>query len=1347
MKNFAGHFFLAVICALALLIAVPAAWGQAATSLRGTITDPSGAAIPNAAVRLTNTGTNLQRATTSDAQGNYVFLQVLPGTYTLGVQAAGFARYRQTGIQLLVNLPATVDVKMKIGQSAETVTVTEQAPVINSTDASEGNTMGEVQIEQLPIEARDIVQLLNLQPGVVYTSDRTDVDTTMDTRSGAVNGERSDQNNVNLDGVDDNEQATGGAFQSVLPVPMMSVQEFRVSTSNYGISQGRSAGGQVELVTKGGTNNFHGNAYEFNRSGIGEANDWFIKSAEATSGQPNVPLHLVRNVYGGDLGGPVKKDRLFFFLNYEGHRLATGASTVREIPTASLRDGVIEYVCADPTKCTGGTVTGLSGTNYAVPAGDYALNAQQITQMDPLGIGPSQVALQYFNTYPLPNDTSVGDGLNFSGYRFSSPEFERDQWLVGRVDYKLNSSGTQTLFWRGSGRDDVAPGAQFLPGTAPEVTTLDRSKGMVIGYTALLKSDLVNNFRYGLTRQSINNQGSSNQPWITIRNLDQGIYYGSSFTLPTHDFVDDLSWNKGNHSFTFGTDIHIIRDASSNFGTSFSYAIANASWLNTAAIANTSSPFSPDNSTVCNGGSCPAVDSSFGNSYDFPLMGMLGIVSEINAQYNYHLNPNATGTPLNQGAPVLRHWASDEYDLYAGDSWKVRSNLTVNYGLRWELMSPVWETNGQQVAPTVGLQQWFATRYQDMQKGIVDNAIPLLQFGVAGPSYGKPGYYSWQKKNFAPRVSVAWSPQPQGGWLTKLFGGSGQSVIRAGFGVYNDHFGQELAMSFDQNGAFGLSTNIGNPAGVESVGDCGPPKCSIAPRVESVTGQGFVPNFNTIPTVDVSGSQVYAAAPPAQFPEVPPSTLDTGGFCICWGVDSSLRTPYSYAIDFSYERQFGRNNSLEVAYVGHLGRHLLVQEDVAQPMNLTDPKSGVTYYQAAQALAKLYKNGVTDETFTDAALGSTAAYWQDMIQPLQPGGAYGIGTSNAVGGGCVNSNDATPPTATSDAALAIFDLWCTFNNNETSALATLDAYGGLPDANLSGVSYTANGGPYTFFSSQYSSLYAWRTLSNSNYNALQVTFKRQMSQGLLLNLNYTYSKSIDLASDAERIVPWGGFGTGQIINAWNPNQLRAVSDFDLRHQFNANWVWQVPVGTGRRFGNGMGKGLDAIVGGWQISGLMRWTSGFPVNISNGYDWPTNWQLGGQADLSGSAIPLGRTLTNSATLQPCASFAPGCIYNMFSNQPAGFAAFAHNLVGESGVRNAIRGDGYASTDLGLSKTWVMPWSDHQNLEFEWNVFNVGNQIRFDGQSAFPEVDQSTNFGNYDHLLTNPRVMQFGLMYSF
>jgi len=1331
VKQIVNLSFLIVVSVFTLCLSPNAAWAQASTSLRGTITDPSGGAIPNASVRLVNADTNLTRTTASDAQGNYVFPEVQPGNYSLTVEVPGFARYQQTGIQLLVNLPATVNVKMKIGQSQETVTVTEQAPVINSTDASEGNTMGQLQLEQLPIEARDIVQLLSLQPGVVYTSDRTDLDTSVDTRSGAVNGEHSDQSNVNLDGVDDNQQATGQAFQSVLPVPIESVQEFRVTTSNYGADQGRSAGAQVALVTKSGTNNFHGSLYEFNRNRLGEANDYFIKSAEATDGLPNKALQLVRNVFGADLGGPIQRDRLFFFLNYEGHRVAQQDSAVREIPTASLRDGAIMYLCdqggtgapLDPRCAAPSTVQGLSGKTYNVPADYYALSPSQLKAMDPLGLGPDPASIAYFNQYPLPNDQSVGDDYNYSGYRFAAPAGERDDWLVGRIDYKLTANGNQQLFFRGSGANDHQNQDPFLPNipsgselpAGPEHIVLDRSKGFVLGYTSILRSNLVNNFHYGLTRQSLNTTGDSDQAWVFVRGLDQGVTYGDAFTLPVHDFVDDLSWTKGNHSFNFGTDVRLIRSASTNLNSSFSYATANSEWNNTSGFAgHASSAFNPPSGT-CDGTPCPAVDPSFYVSYDWPLIGMLGMVTEVNAQTNFQLGSGGAATTLAQGAPINRHFSTDEYDFYVQDSWKLRPNLTFNYGLRYELMSPVGEVDGQEVMPNVPLGQWFNQRGLNALQGIPSSASPNISFDVAGPAYGRASYYPWQTKNFAPRVGFAWSPEPSSGLLQKLVGTGGESSIRAGFGMYYDVFGYELVQTYDQNGSFGLLSDLSNPAGVET------DACS--PRLATFSGP------NAIPLNDLCGNQMYIPTATPTFPDQFP----LGNFCICWGVDNNLKTPYSYALDLSYERQIKRNMSVEFAYVGHLGHRILAQDDLAMPLNLVDPKSKVTYFQAAQALAKQYENGVTDETFNESALGSTAAYWKDMVAPLEPGGAYVIGANpNAPLGGCYNANDLTPPTSTTDPVLAAFDLFCSGIYNETTPLSIWDLYG-IPDANLSNVVYYPTPGQYTYFDNQFSSLYAWRTMAPSWYHGLQVTLKQEFSHGLQFDFNYTYSHAIDLASDAERIGTWGGEDSW-ITNAWDPRQGIGPADFDLRHQLNANWVWQLPFGAGRAIGTDMGKAADALVGGWQISGLARWSSGFPVTVDNGGVYPTDWQLEGHAALTGSPVVQAKTVVDGYV-------------NMFPNPTEAYAGFRHDLPGESGVRNPIRGDGYAGVDLGLAKTWKMPYNDQHSLEFTWNVFNVPNLTRFDVETASLVYDEANTFGRYTHLLTNPRVMQFGLRYAF
>jgi hypothetical protein len=244
-----------------------------------------------------------------------------------------------------------------------------------------------------------------------------------------------------------------------------------------------------------------------------------------------------------------------------------------------------------------------------------------------------------------------------------------------------------------------------------------------------------------------------------------------------------------------------------------------------------------------------------------------------------------------------------------------------------------------------------------------------------------------------------------------------------------------------------------------------------------------------------------------------------------------------------------------------------------------------------------------------------------------------------------------------------------------------------------------------------------------------------MSQGLQFDFNYTYSKSIDLASDAERVDAWGAL-SGNIINSWFPNQLRAVSDFDTTHQFNLNWVAELPFGRGRLLGHNSHGAVEALIGGWQLSGLARWTSGFPVSISNGAIWPTNWQLGGEAVQTGP-VQTGVFRNPDGTV------------NIFKDPQGatGIDAFRHDIPGESGMRNTLRGPGYAGLDARLSKRWIMPYAEGHSLEFQWQVFNVLNLTRFDVQTLVTGIDAGPSFGNFQGLLTNPRVMEFGLRYEF
>lgn len=1274
-------------------------WGQATTSLRGTVTDPAGAAVPNASVTLTNTATNVPRSTTSNATGAYTFASVLPGTYALKVQANGFEAYAQTGVLLQVNLPATVNVQLQVGATTQTVEVKGQAPLLNQTNATMGQTMGTTAIENLPITQENTVLLLSLQSGVEYNGDKILQDS-YDTRAGAVNGERGDQNNITLDGVSNNNEFAGYAFNGILPTTPFSVQEFRVTTSNYGATEGRSAGAQIAMVTKGGTNQFHGSLYEFNRNTLGEANDYFLKSSEAATGSANIPEHLVWNNYGGTVGGPILKNRFFFFFNYEGHRQSVGQSVERAIPSSTLRDGIIEYGCATASQCPGGNVTGISGHSYAIPAGMYALNATQLAQMDPLHIGPSPVMLRYFNTFPQPNDVNYGDKPNFAGYRFAAPTLEKDNWYIGRLDYKLTENGNHTLFFRGEGIDDSNAGAPFLPGEVPEATTKDLAKGFVAGYTGVFGPQWVNSFRYGLTRDSFGSNGNSDLPWVFVRDLDQGVNYSNGDTAPVHNIADTVSWMKdisggpfkGSHNFQFGLNFLLSRLNSWSTQDSFSDALTNSDWTVQGGFANKNDPFNPD--FACPGPSCyPAVAADFDHSYDFPMAGLLGMASEVDAVYNYAVErPVVTGAPLAQGNPVYRHWAVDDYNLFFEDTWQARRSLSITYGINYQLMTPMTETAGQQVSPSINMGTWFNERATDMAQGIPNNKVnggQLIAFAPSGSVFDEPGLYSTQTRNFAPRIGFAWTPEATGGFLGRLFGND-KTVIRAGFGMYYDNFGPELATQYSAGGEFGLSTTLSNPASTETI--------QCAPRV---TG------MNVIPTTDNCGSRVMIPPPASTFPVVYPQ----GSEAIAGGIDQSLQTPYSYAMDLSVERQLPGNMTLDVAYVGHLGHRLLAYDDVAEPMNLTDPKSKIDYFTAAKQLATMWRNNVP-ESGVDAAIGPTAAYWKDMLIPQ---GSYTL----------CSSPSGQPPLTTTDLIQAVYDLYgpgCD-QYNETSALYLLDVVG-FPTHPVTGLN--------SFYDGQYSSLWDWRSMGWSNYNSLQVSLHKQMSHGLLFGANYTYSHSNDIASEAERGIH---YLTDSIINAWSPQQMYASSDFDLRHQINGYWVAQLPFGRGQRFGGGANGWENFLIGGWQLSSTIRWTTGFPVSVFQSYVWPTNWDEMGWSDLTGSPVATGTEST--ATGVP----------NIFKDPSAAANGFGYAFPGESGARNPIRGDGFFGWDGNLQKQWRIPKTEKQALQARWSVFNVLNTNRFDAFSMQDEWDAASTFGNYTSTLTNPRVMELALIYQF
>ena len=1337
------HVFLTLVLTLvACLLGSGPTRGQATTSVRGTVTDPSGNAVVGASVGLASAESKSERAVTTGDQGEYQFLLVPPGTYTLTVTAPGFRRHEQKDLALLVNTPATANVQLKIGAATEVVTVTSEAPAINLVDASIGNSFDETQVSQIPLEGRNVPDLLSLQAGVAYTGNRIG-DKDQDTRNGAVNGARSDQSNVTLDGVDVNDQSNGYAFTSVLPVTQASVQEFRVTTTNYGADQGQGSGAQVTLVTKGGTNVFHGSAYENLRNTITSANDYLVKQSELNIGAPNKPLQLNRNIFGASVGGPFRKDRLFFFANYEGTREREQQRAERVIPTPTLCQGIFRYLDVN------------GGTTTFTPA--------DLQNLDPrhIGIDPAMLDLTNHTGYldrtfcagrTVTNDTSAGDGLNYAGFVFRAPTRLDNDVFIARVDYRLTADGRHTIFWRGALQDLRNPGAPFLPGDPPEQTTSDHSKGFALGYTAVLSPTLTNSFHWGFTRESFGVVGNTNQPWNTFLGMDQGITYSRNFQVPIHNLLDDFSWTKQTHVFQFGAAIGLARDPRTSLLHSNHLSIGTTNWTSPIGFAGTASTLDPMNKgahpRLGTNGIAPEPLSS--TQYDRPLLALYGMISDVVANYNL----DRSGNVLPQGAPVKRNYGLSSYEFYGQDTWRIKPNLTLTYGLRWSLFPPPWETNGLQTAPTFGLGTQFAKNVKNMQQGLGYTSEPPIAFTLGGPVNHGPAFYNFEKTDFSPRVSIAFSPRPGGGLLREIFGDNDKTVFRAGFSRVYDRAGFALLNTFDQIGSAGLSTTLQNACctfGVTSAEDL--------PRITGI---------HTIPTVNQNGVQFLIPPPPPGFPQVPSFSAQAN----LWGIDDTLKTPHAYAVDFSIGRELPKRFSLQLSYVGRFGRDLLTQRDLNQPLNIVDPKTGIDYYTAATALSKLARsfalannNGQPTNFYqatiktaqissiTAAMLGPTAQYWVDMLPPLRPGATAYADLFTGV---------PFPATNTTDSLLrAVFDLYYNPANSvigdEIVGLADIDlyGYGGLGDNSGSGKSYYFNGPPGLlgnvpngsgsgkYLSNQAISMYGWSSIGSSTFHALQATLRKQLSHGVQFDLNYTFSKSTDVTSAASRVgfSVYGyqniGLVGSRLANDFSPKLARAVSDFDLTHQVNLNWIADLPIGKGRALARNAGGVVDAFISGWQVSGLARWTSGFPFSVDGGQRWPTDWFL---------------TAITQMTARPKTGvFKRNGSVSVFADPVAAQADFTLPFPGGVGSRNVLRGDGFASWDMSLGKRWKLPMEGH-SLQFRWEVFNVPNLTRFNAQgvgaSLLTSLTQSpSNFGAYNSLLTQPRVMQFALRYEF
>jgi hypothetical protein len=897
-----------VVVTLALVVAIAAApmvlRAQDVAALTGMVTDASGAVIRGADVLLVDTRTNSAYHAKTGPVGSYTIVAVSPGPgYKITFSAAGFVTAEVSNIALGVGTTRTQNASLHAG-STQAVEVLSGAGVvgIDTTDATVGNNLDVKLLSDLPIQVRDSPSVLfTLQAGVAANS---------------VTGARTDQTDITVDGLDVNDISTGQALLVVANAPVDSVEEFRGTVAGQLSSSGPGGGGQFQLVTKSGTNSIHGDLNEYHRDTSTVANTWFNNN----DGVPRAPL--IRNQFGGQIGGPIKKDKLFAFFNFYDSRIIQSASEETIVPLPTYSSGIISYILANPS--SGTTACNGASRENTTPFCIGMLTAAQTKSLDPQGIGFSPVIQSFLSSrYPAPNDLNFGDGVNTGGLRFNTPTPTFEINYVGRVDYTLSQS--MKLFGRVTiNRENATETAVRLPTDPVSNPFVDRSYAYVVGHTWTIGANKVNSFYYGDTIEKYNFPSTYDPNDTTVLTFGAGTStflsdpYNSQASqkrrIPIPVVRDDFNWQKGSHHLGFGGTFKFIKTESQQ--------VNDFNFLGLGVGGETLSlnaSLRPAN--IRSAGSTSSAD------YDNAFSLALGRIGSVSTNYNY----TSAGTALPQGTGHIRRYRYYETELYAGDTWKVSKPLTVSYGLRYQLYTVPYEVSGDESIPNFGFDQYFATRVAQSSAGLSGNtSVPFITFNLGGKANNAVPLYKPSYKDFAPRASFAYNPSS----FPKL-------VINGGAGIVYDrtvinalNFLQDQTSYLFQNNA---STNNGNPTD---------PRASLLndPRI----GANFAfTNPNVAPMITKPFTPYVSGG-------VPNGLANDQ---VNLGIDSNLKDPYSIAFNAGIQQELPGNFVLKLSYVGRLGRRLIGFADASQLLDFPDNTSGQLMSTAFATITKAARAG------------------------------------------------------------------------------------------------------------------------------------------------------------------------------------------------------------------------------------------------------------------------------------------------------------------------------------------------------------------------------------------------------
>ena len=1196
----------------ALFILAFAARAGVGGRIAGTVKDATGAVIPKASVSIIDAETSVRQVLTTDDNGAFSFLNVQVGRYNLEVTADGFRPYQRTGITVDANSALNIDAVLEVGPRSDAVTVVDNQIHVDTTNTQIGEVITGTQITAVPLNGRSYTDLLALQPGVAPVTSITN-ETVQDVGASAlspsgdlnpgtisINGQREFANAFIVNGSDVEEDVNMGA--AVIP-NLDSIAEFRILTSNFDAEYGEFSGGQINVVTKSGTNAFHGDLFEFLRNTNFDARNYFSPTRGAFD----------QNQFGGTVGGPIRKNKIFFFADYQGTRSTQGVDT-GQIPVPSVQDRTTGNFSDLPLNSSGfnplgfcGVAAGnleipclVSGPNIATtlsshlgytvqPGEPYYFSGP--TQQHPAGgrcTSNNPAIGCVFPNATVPTTAWIAPGTNLLQYipapnnsngTFSTSAFNQNL-RDDKGAYRLDANTRLGLFtayyflddWSQNNPYPVAQGGANVPGFNALYT--GRAQLIDLGFTKPFGTSAANELHFSYLRNA--NDLGKPVGGVGVSLASQGFVVGPGTPgivplSPKTEGVESVGFN----SYTIGTNTNELNQVENTF-----------QWL--------------DNFSKVIG----AHTLKFGGEIHYDQVNV-NAIAQFNGSFLFFGTETGLdfadfllGVPSQYNQSQLQpfYGRNKYFGLYGQDSWRINSSLTLNYGLRWDRIEP-WYEKYNQIATFIPGEQ--SVVFPGAPPGIVYPTDPGVSRTLAPPG----------NRDFAPRIGLAYSPNVSGdGLLAKILGGPGKTSIRASYGMFYTAIEGLTIGVMSANAPYG--TTYTSPA----------PPLFATPFITASSGQNLGQTFPV------------ALAPLNSSAKNPDPNIDWSQFEPITGLPNYLTTnriPYTEEYMLSLERGLGNNTVFSLNYVGTQGHRLLVIEE-ANPGN--------------PALCLFLSNPA------NLAPGQT------------PCGPFGEDTQYTTSTGQVFNGTRGP-------------LGSNFGSNANQA-----------------------------------------TIGNSNYNALQVTL-RHTTRGLTVLAGYTFSKSEDQSSNL-----------GEAVNPLNPALSKALSAFDVKHNFVVSYNYQLPV-------EHLFRASNAWTRGWEISGITHFSSGLPVTLVNFGD---NSLLGSE--------PNG--INNFGVDEPDYT---GAALNLNSNPRNGRAyfntsAFTENALGTPGTakRRFFYGPGLNNYDLALLKNVRL--TEAKSLQFRVEAFNAFNHAQFFGPQAVDGNIDSSTFGNVIGA-TSPRLVQLGFKFLF